>query len=105
MVLGERKRVEGLVQVVAMLRVELAVEQQVAESLTWHNDTVRRRFEEGYVRRSSLQHRDEAKQGNGMDVADPVVLRAGQGGSRRRRDALEHLFTREAEKFEVVEHP
>jgi hypothetical protein len=83
MPIGEWQRVESVVEVIAMPRIQLAMEQEVAESLARQTDAVGRVFEKFYVRRRSLEHCDKSQQRDRMNVPDPVVLRSGERCRRR----------------------
>jgi len=73
--------------------------------LPWYSDPVGGALEEGHVRWRAFQHGNETEQRDGMDVANPIVLRSGERSRRRRRDALQYVLAAIAEGREIVEHP
>src|SRR5271165_5769552 len=80
MLLAEWQRVERAVEIVAMLRIELAMQDQVAEGAARDPDAVRSLLEKLDVGRRAFQHRDEPQQRDRMHMPDPVILRSGKSG-------------------------
>src|SRR5579862_2495224 len=87
MLISKRQGIKRAVQIVAMLRIQLPVEQQVAERLARHTNAIGGGFKKGDVGRSSLQHRDEAQQSHRVNMPNPVILRSRQSSRGRRRNA------------------